>query len=52
MVAAGGSAGAVDAHVVRVGGALGAVLDPLLEQVVGARVSHAAEQLTPVLRLD
>ena len=52
MVTAGRSTGAVHTHVVRVRGALGAVLHTLLEQVVGARVGHATEQLTPVLRLD
>ena len=52
MVAARRHADAVDAHVVRVRRAGGAVQHALAEQVVGARVGHATEQLTPVLRPD
>ena len=52
VVAAGRYADAVDAHVVRVRRAGGAVQHPLAEQVVGARVGHTTEQLTPVLALN
>lgn len=52
VIAAGRLADAVDANIVRVGTAAGAIDYFILEQVVSARLFHAAVQTTPILHAD
>ena len=52
VVAAGRPADAVDTDIVRVGAAAGAIDYLILEQVVSARLFHAAVQATTILHAD